>query len=256
MKRLFFFFFIIPALSALFLSCGIDEYAFIYPVLQGDVDTTALPTATVSINNDNSGTVFTNFIILYRIYISDVSVANPQTGDFSLINPALNSHYASISGYIDNDTLFSAGLLQSLFINKGYKYLCFEGSEMENILTSAVLARTLFFDFTYSNRPATMAVMNGNVNLGTYTLLRSDELDQPRPEDTLNFVNSAELLNPDYAIPEINADVEKNSKTSKGPDLYSYAAMFILAVGIETTGYTMIYSTPTFIHAFPLPERY
>ena len=261
LKRFLLCFFVILALPVLFLSCGLETYAYLYPIFQSNIYTTALYTATVNIpvDNDYPGTPFTHFIILYRIYISDVSEANPQPGGYATINPALSAHYNSINYYIDTETSFSASLLQSQFINRGYMYLCFEEGEMENILSkdnNILDNRSLVFNFSYNSRPPKMTIRDNNNNpIGTYTLVRSDELDQPQPDDYLYFGNTPELRSDTYATSAYNADVERNNKAGKGPDDYAYAAMFIIAVGIDQQDYTTIYSTPNLIHAFPLPNR-
>jgi len=240
-----------------FPCCGIDEYIYIAPIPQSSVDTSALSVATIR-NIPTSifpaSLLNPHFEILYRIYISDISENNPQPGGFSSINPVMATHYNAISNYINSENPFSSSLLQSLFLNRGFKYLCIQGGQLETVLTDSILGSSLIFDFSYANRPPKMTIMNGSVNLGTYTLVRSDLLTQPRPEDNHFFVNTDDLYNSDFANNDINADVEKNNKTGAGPDRYTYAALYILAAGMDPQSLSLVYSTPILIHAFPVPE--
>ena len=244
MKRDLLRFLIVFSAHFLVISCGVDEYAYIYPIPQENISTSLNRTATVRIPGNNAGTVFTHFTILYRIYLSGVVFGNPSPGDFSTINPALLSHYNAINAYSpSSDRVFSVSLLESLLRNRGYKELRFQGQEIEALLDSGVFNRQLFFNFGSAHGTPTMTVMNGNNPVGSaFRLLRSEELSLP-PQDDYYFLYSEKLLNGD--------DIEKNGSASG----YAYAAMFIIAVGLNTEDYSLIYSNPTLIHVFPVPAR-
>jgi hypothetical protein len=88
-----------------------------------------------------------------------------------------------------------------------------------------------------------------------YTLWRSDGggLFSPRPDRL--FRNREELYRSENINnPTINADVQGKSGVTDGSRLYTYAAMFIVAVGVNTASYSNIYSTPALIHVFQLPD--
>jgi hypothetical protein len=51
-----------------------------------------------------------------------------------------------------------------------------------------------------------------------------------------------------------NADVVNKSGITPDERHYTYAAMFIVAVGINAASYSNIYSTPALIHVFQLPD--
>ena len=248
---------IIIAIIALpfFMGCGIEDYPYINPVPQANVTQEMNNRAIVRLPNNYEGTTFTNFAVYYRIYVSDISLTNPMPGqDFKDINTALNNHYNAVSSFIDGDKPFSATMVDTYFIDKGYKYLRFREKDIDDVLTSAVFNRTLSFDFTYSNRPPKMAVFNGSIKEAEYTLLRSDELKQPLPDNRL-FLHSEDLYYSGNIKPEINADVEGNSDMGATTGRFTYAAMFIIAVGFNSNDLAMIYSTPSLIHAFPLPNE-
>ena len=258
MKRIIFVF----ILAVLFFAgCGIDKYAYLFPIPQENIIRSADLTTTVIIpyqNNPaiNSSSVFTHFTIFYRIYMSGVYIDNPTLGDLASINPALSSHYNAIDYYNpSSERIFSASLLESLFKGRGYKYLCLQGASLDFLLSSATLFIVpncrLRFDFSYANRPPKMSIMSGNTLIGSeYTLLRSDDLKLPMPNGDSRFINFPELCSPIYATSDHNADIEPNSS----PIYYTYAAMFIMAAGLDVeNGYIPVYSNPTFIHAIRLP---
>jgi hypothetical protein len=89
----------------------------------------------------------------------------------------------------------------------------------------------------------------------TYVLWRSDGggLFSPRPDRY--FVNSRELWAPENISNQINADVVNKANLPDGDRRYTYAAMFIVAVGVNPASYSNIYSTPSLIHVFRLPDQ-
>jgi hypothetical protein len=93
-----------------------------------------------------------------------------------------------------------------------------------------------------------------SVGQAVYTLWRSDGsgLFTPRPDRLL--MNKEELWRSDNINDKINADVVDKSDIGAGDKRYTYAAMFIVAVGINSTSYSNIYSTPALIHVFQLPD--
>ena len=236
--------------------CGLDEdYPEIYPVT--DIDMSFNNFATVRINNSNSSTPFTNFIIYYRIYISDeyIDPTTDTVSKFSTINSTLASNYNTFFKYIDSTDPVTEDM-NGLFTRQNYKELCFtdnNGMEVksEDILTSSVFNRNLEFDFRYINKPPKMTIMNGTSIEGVYTLLRSDEIINPLPEDRL-FINSNDLWDPDN-LPDNKDDVVNKLAMSK-TERYTYAAMFIVAKGNNAATISYAYSAPALIHVFYLPE--
>jgi hypothetical protein len=138
--------------------------------------------------------------------------------------------------------------MDSLFQGRGYKYLNLQDHNISGVLSSDVLGSSLIFDFASYKAP-TMSV-----GQAVYTLWRSDGsgLFTPRPDRLL--MNKEELWRSDNINDKINADVVDKSDIEAGDKRYTYAAMFIVAVGINSASYSNIYSTPALIHVFQLPD--
>jgi len=239
-------------LCSLFLwSCGIEDIPFIDPIPDGYINPAMNNRAVVRIPNDSPGTTFTNFAVFYRIYVSDTLQASTTTTSvYSAINPTLASDYNFFyNNYINSTSQVNVDM-DRVFQNRGYKYLTLEdpNTNIIRVLSESSLGRSLVFDFSSSRRPR-MTVGND-----TYVLWRSDGggLFSPRPDRY--FVNSNELSSPENINNQINADVVNKANLSDSDGRYTYAAMFIVAVGINPTSYSNIYSTPSLIHVFLLPD--
>jgi len=233
-------------LSSLFLwTCGIEDIPYIDPIPQGNITQQLNNRATVRVPSDYDEN-FSYFAVFYRIYVSDILQASTSaTSIFSSINSTLSSDYNSFSSYIDSTTQVNVDM-DRVFQNRNYKYLCFENDNISNILSRSALGKSLVFDFTSSKKP-TMTVGNN-----TYVLWRSDGsgLFNPRPDRY--FINSIDLSSPDNINTQINADVVNKANIPEEGMRYTYAAMYIVAVG--STGISDFYSTPSLIHVFLLPE--
>jgi hypothetical protein len=142
--------------------------------------------------------------------------------------------------------------MDRVFQNRRYRYLVLEDinpiEKINTVLSESSFGQSIVFDFSSSKRP-TMAVGNN-----TYVLWRSDGsgLFNPRPDRY--FVNSNELSSPDNINDQINADVVNKANIPDGGMRYTYVAMFIVAVGFNPSTYSNIYSTPSLIHVFLLPD--
>ena len=231
----------------LFTACGIEDYPVIPPIPSSNITRQFNDRAAVYIPNDYIGTSFTNFAIYYRIYVSDTPQSSTSSESiFSTINPVLAADYNAFSYYIDSFTVVNTDI-DRLFQGRNYKLLVLQPND--NILSSSsIFGTNLVFDFSSSRAP-TMTV-----GASEYTLWRSDGggLFSPRPDRF--FRNREELYRRDNINSTINADVVDKSGVNDGSSLYTYAAMFIVAVGVNTASYSNIYSTPALIHVFQLPD--
>ena len=231
-------------------NCGLEDYPYIYPVPQSSIVQEMNNRAIVYLPASNS-TAFNNFIIFYRIYVSDIPQASTTKNTYSAINSMLSSDYNSISPYIDSDTHVNTNL-DSLFTNRGYKYLQLDGVDIDAVLSSGSLGSALIFDF-----PASAASELPTMTIGgsVYTLRRSNGngVYNPQPPDR-HFHNTEELWNSANINANTNADVVNKSNMSDGAR-YTYAAMFIAATGLDTNTWSFLYSTPSLIHVFQLPDR-
>jgi len=231
--------------TLLLSACGIEDIPFINPIPQGNITQQLNNRAVVRIPSDFDDS-FSYFAVFYRIYVSDILQASTTTTSiFSAINSTLSSDYNNFSNYIDSTTQVNVDM-DRVFQNRNYKYLCFENENISNILSRSALGQSLVFDFTSSKRP-TMSLGNK-----TYVLWRSNGGDLFRPMPDRYFINSIELSSPDNINNQINADVVNKTGIPDGEMRYTYAAMFIVAVG--STGISDFYSTPSLIHVFLLPD--
>jgi hypothetical protein len=138
--------------------------------------------------------------------------------------------------------------MDTLFQGRGYKYLGLMDENINTVLSSSALGDSVIFDFT-SNRMPTMSIGSS-----VYTLWRSDGNGLYDPKPDRFFLNKEELWKSENINNQINADVANKSGIGDGDRHYTYAAMFITAVGINTASYSNIYSTPSLIHVFQLPD--
>ena len=247
---------VLPFLAAIFIiitsgSCGIEDYVVIYPVPQSNITQQLNNHAIVRIPNNNSSPPFSHFVIFYRIYVSDYSEQSPTPGVFNNINSELNRDYVSISPLIDSETQVNNNM-ESIFLTKGYKYLYLEGGNLvDTVLSTPVLGSILVFDFSAGDVP-TMTIGGTNV----YRLWRSNGngIFSPKPTDSRYFMNYDDIWDPQYINSNDSADVVNKAGISPGATHYTYAAMFIVAVGMDISTHSYIYSTPSLIHVFQLPQ--
>ena len=252
-KTVFFYFFIV----LFFNGCGLEDYPYIFPVYQANVEATEMDTwAKVRIDNNNqSNDYFSNFAIFYKIYLSDF----PNTGNpalvLDLISPTLHSDYSYFSRYIDSTTDVTENM-ESLFINRGFKYLYFQGMQilrMDDLLNGSVFNRYLIFDFSSLGGPPTIEItrLDGSPDRGPFLLMRSKDGFDPLPTDRY-LVTSDDLLAGKNLDDKINADIAVISNP-KESYMYAYVAMYIIAAGYNPVNYQSVYSTPSLIHIFRLP---
>ena len=238
-------------------SCGLDDYPVVYPIPQSNITQTLNQSAVVRIptDNDPNTTVFSHFVIFYRIYVSKqlVSSSTFDSPTLTAINPVLNSDYNAFFPYIGSTTQVNTNM-DSLFGGRKYKTLFLDGPDIDSVLSAAVLGTTLQFNFPDSASGGQLPTMTIGSNV--YTLWRSNRngpsFTSPRPDR--NFVNNADLYNSQFIDPAFNADVENLSGITDQDTHYTYAAMYIAAAGIDPTTYSFIYSTPALINIFRLPE--
>jgi hypothetical protein len=220
MKKLLY----ILGVTALFLSCGIDDYVYLDQVPQVNINVTLNTNATVSLPPPPSRDYFRYYSIYYRIYVSNnlLEVAIGE-GMLSTVNSYLYSDYSAIKPYTNPDTSTSTNV-GTLFTNR--KYYALDNQFGQGILTIN------FGDATPS--------INGD------PILRSSTIYNPAPDRY--FRNHADLYSTENGAR--NVDVQPSTGGS-GP-MYTYVAMYVVAVGVDNN-YSTIFSKPTFIAVFRLP---
>ncbi|MCL2374506.1 MAG: hypothetical protein FWC65_04620 [Treponema sp.] len=257
-------------LAALFLgACGLlVGTPFIEPVPQADITQTLNNHAVVDLRNYTPHPdAFSHFVIFYRIYISAHSEMNTSPGNFNVINTLLHQNYNRVHPFIDNDD-FVGQNMHALFSEPAmrFRYLALAEHDINQVLgqggggqpaffTRPVDDQRLYFDFV-SGQPPSMRI--GGIGGDTFTLYRATQHFNPllffTPEPGRHFFNSEDLRDADNLNDERNADVA-------GPAgdavirIFTYAAMFIVAVGTDPLTFADIFSTPALTHVFMLPDE-
>jgi len=224
---------IISAFFFLF-SCGIEEYYYLPQVPEVNITRIFTDSATITIP-PLSEPYATGYYVYYRIYISDhYSAGNITTPDeMKQINASLTSDYNTFypitnpanSTYITNVNTFGS---------RGYYAL-----EFSSDYTIPKSGGILEFEFPAAGDLPIAKIANLN-----YNLLR---IRQSAPQPDRNFFYSTELNR--IANSSNNPDVARN--TSEG---YAYVSMYIVAVGVNQENFSPIYSKPTHINIFRLPN--
>ena len=244
------------------LSCGIEAFYYIHYVSDGEYWDVTGACASIHLPSSSEdgysapNNYFNNFIIFYRIYIS-----NEQPGSAiitselrTLINSTLNSDFNSLYSLTDkNSTSVTTSNLETRFNTQKYFMLTLENADINTVLGSNSLGKTLEFHFPPNtgenpffrfSEPSSTNYIFQRANMGPGLNFT------PRPDRY--FLNHPDLYNTSNVSNEINADTAINSKS----DLrYTYVSMYIVALG---TSHEMppksIYSQPTFIGIFKLAE--
>jgi hypothetical protein len=257
-------------------SCGIEDYKYLEPIDAGDISRLLNTKATIRIRMESSeaGTggpfyYFRNFIIYYRIYISDLLVEGAVAIEqLDQINSQLSRDYSVFQQYTNSDNNRAPTAMNSVFTRQNYYILShfqrtdtLENYPAENILGTAILPsssstpRELILDFAYpSDRPEYDYIPTLTIGSAVYNLMRySDYNMRPLPGDRY-FINSSELNNGANinSAAYTNLDIQNKSNTTGG-NLYTYVSMYILKYGIDDN-FTPIFSIPTFIGVFRLPD--
>jgi hypothetical protein len=250
--------FVLPAaLGSGLVSCGIETYKVLDPIDPGimTLNTTAylrLPAEPY---------YFRYFIIYYRIYISDLSVPGSVDGGLlAQINPALYTDYTYFYSYTNSQSTLAPTTMGDIFAGRKYFPLELENAWIENVLS--VGGGDITLDFA-SNRQYKPSLVMGDTRDETpgapftrHQLSRNTSDNTPYANNYY-FVNSDAVNNGDHISSDstnTNQDVQNSAQTISGTK-YTYASMYILAHGLDDSNFTPIYSIPTFIGIFLLPEE-
>jgi hypothetical protein len=240
------------------VSCGIEDYFYLYPVPLGNIQIQLNSWASVTLPSIDLQEFyyFTNFSIYYRIYISDIletAAIQLSTSSLSRINAALSSDYFAISPYTTTNTQNAPVnvSINSIFGSRNYYLLTLANADIENsVLATSSPGRTLELEFDpiQTGRQYPYLAINGQY----YDLFRSDGNGIFNPLPDRYFVNSSQLNSSQNATSAINADVA--NKNVSGPR-YTYVSMYIVASGIDNN-FSPINSIPTHIGIFRLPDPF
>jgi hypothetical protein len=248
--------FLYICLIVFLVSCGIEDYFYLYPVPLGNIQSRLNSTASITLPNINLQEFyyFTHFTIYYRIYVSDIreqGTIQLSQSNLSLINPTLSSDFFAIYPYTTTNTQNTQvnTSISAFFRNRNYYSLTLENADIENdILASSSLGRTLLIDFTPIQTGKRYPFLS--INSQNYNLFRSNNNGVFNPLPDRYFINTSQLNASQNATSAINADVV--DKNISGPR-YTYVSMYIVVSGIDNN-FSPISSIPTFINIFLLPD--
>jgi hypothetical protein len=249
--------FIFPVffIAALGMSCGIEDYKYLRPVYSGDIDSRIGERVFIRIPGGSQPAYFNYYIIYYRIYISGTPISGSISADqLDQINPALANDYRVLLPYTNTDNTVVPTTINSTFVRQKYYVLALSDNSRLDAGSSGTTI-TLDFARTFPSRPALfMGDTRVNPSLAPIDLLRYSEVDMRPYANNRYFVNSSDL-NDGELINQItftNLDVANIANVSGRKE--TYVSMYILAYGIDAKDYSPIYSTPTFIGIFRLPD--
>jgi len=225
-------------LLAVFLfSCGLEEYYYLPQVPQGNINTTGNTDAIIRLP-PLSQYYASYYSIFYRVYISDFNtLSNIITpGQRTQISPALASDFSALES-ITNPANSSAVTSVNTFSNRNYFELEFEETGNSEILPKD--GGTLRIRFPTAQGFFPVVSFNDGPEI---RLRRSGSLISPQPIDDPFLRNTPALNN------TVNADVAARSGR------FAYVSMYIVAVGYDNTQFIPVYSKPTHISIFKLPD--
>ena len=265
MKKLFKRFLLLIISLFFQLSCGLDNVYFIDNIPQSDIKdvhyaTIRLPGSSI----EGYNTYFDNFVIFYRIYISDfgnASIPVTQASQRLEISSELNRNFNSIEPRTDptSQKIYTDNLEN--YFSSNYKFFKFslEGANISNFLGSSSLGKTLIFDFSEFSPPTKPKLyFSGTDSESGFALVRATQATGipnfiPKPDELFLF-NYPELYSNANAISTVNADVSGDNNQSSA---HTYVMIYIAASGTSLEiPPTTIFSQPTFVGIFKLPSPY
>jgi hypothetical protein len=241
------------------VSCGIETYKYLDPVDPG-IPMLLNTRAYISLPG-NQPNYFRYFIIYYRIYISAIPVDVVDTGALAQINPALHSDYTYFYSYTNSQSTVAPTTMGTTFANRKYFPLELENESIESVLGSGGRVITLDFADPQYKPSLIMGDLRIPEQPGApyprYQLSRNTRNDNTPYANNYYFVNSDDINNGDHISSDssrVNQDVQNSAQSISGRK-YTYASMYILAHGLDDSRFTNIYSIPTFIGIFRLPDE-
>jgi hypothetical protein len=237
------FFHAVCLAAAVFLStCGIETYYYLPQVPERNIQTIFNTTATMNLPSlDEFHDIRPYYLIYYRIYTSGSNESGTINTDLLRrnVNTVLDSDYNAIYPNTDPTNTSSGTPANTLFSSRRYFELELEGVNIRNILTED--GGNIRFSFPTEQGGYPVLSLNGGPE---YRLYRSGYFFSINPNDDKRFFrNTPELNSQDYA-----------DLVYRDLSPHAYVSMYIVAAGTNTSTFTPIYSKPTFINVFKLPN--
>ena len=243
-KRIFLFlsFF---SLSALFTTCGLEEYYYLPQVPEINIITELNTQATINLPSLSGYYYAQNYKIFYRIYISDFQTSSSETSVFSNINSTLVSDYSAIYPNTDPTSTSMGTSAGTLFSGRNYYELELYQEDINNILSTSGGNIRILFPTAQGSFPV-LSINNGP----DFRLYRSSYFlsinSSWNTDEKRFFRNTSDINVSEYA------DVVPRTGLSQ---TYAYVSMYIVAYGTNPSTFTNIYSKPTHICVFRLPDN-
>jgi hypothetical protein len=229
-------------LSFFFFSCGIEEYYYLPQVPENRITPTSTTSARIELPPIDHISYARNYSIFYRIYISDFNTtATINTHELrSSVSSELARDFITLSYYTDT-TGFSFITTERTFRDAKYYEIDLEGKAIADIFSKYGGVVEILFGNTGDMPTVTFGINEAR-------LRRNKNLTSPQP-DNRYFKNTPDLNNNANATTFVNADV-----APVGTGSNTYVSMYIVAVGYNNEKFSLIYSKPTHINIFRLPD--
>ena len=246
--RIFLFLFFFAA-SVLFTTCGLEEYYYLPQVPEINIRTVFNTSATITLPKLDPTHFYyaQSYKIFYRIYISGQNESgeiNTQTLR-NAISTSLESDFSNIYPNTDPTSVSAGTPANTLFTNRSYYELELFQEDINNILTTGGGNVKILFPTQQGSFP--ILSINDGPDIRLY---RSGYFLSVNPnwntDEKRFFRNMPEMNVSDFA------DVVPKSGLSQ---TYAYVSMYITASGINPNMFTPIYSKPTHISVFKLPDN-
>jgi hypothetical protein len=241
-------YFSIFAFSFFLLDCGLEQYYYLPQNPQAEL--TYNDSAIVEIPSIDEYYYATGYSIYYRIYISNtyIPIIDRSRETLTSINSNLYNDYNAIFPSTDPTNETATTAVNTLFKSRNYFELELNGADIKEILS--IHGGTLRLEFNKIDYPyASYIFFNDD---GPIAMKRSGELISPLPTDDYTFNNSTGLNN--YNNSNANANADVSSIPNNISPRYAYVSMYIVAVGMNNELFSAIYSKPTHIGIFKLPD--
>jgi len=236
------------------LTCGIEEFYYLPQVSGGNINTTLSSRADFTLPTIPSEHYYAiGYRIYYKIYLSGVDGGGRES-------PGFNSTFVTDYNYFENtynnpsNTTSSVPTI-STFSGRRFYELEHLSTASGDIINIDRIGGTVSILFPLAAREIpTITINNTETQIirssSVTSMLPLSPINSPNPEHEVFFRNTSGLNNNSNATTSINAD------TASGQEGYAYAAMYIVTVGKNPQNFSFIFSKPTFISVFRLPDMF
>jgi hypothetical protein len=250
-------------LSIPLFSCGIEKLYYLPQVSISNIHTTLNTEAVITIPNTLNQSEYDelspSYSIYYRIYISNLEITSEiLPGEMSRINTVLNSDYIHFFPFTDSTNQTSV-LNANSFRNRNYHELdhMFQGESLFTALRRGGGTLNLNFPVIPGNSP-TLSEPNRIDPVTREPFSRN--LSRNRGDGQNHGLNFS--LEPDRRFFYTDDLVLHTNTTDTNLDVhrpaavfgFAYVSMYLVAVGANPTDFSRVFSKPTHIGVFKLPN--